>query len=295
MFAYTYSCFGLTVGSQFECPELSCATGTPDIYLRLGKTPERLADSPAEGALHEAAQGQFLFRVPKVCRYLVRDGVEIVVDPAPGVEFGTVRLFLLGTAFGALLHQRGFLPLHAAAIATPKGAMIFGGDSASGKSTLAAAFSKRGYRVLADELCAIRVDAVPLVQPGMPHLLLWADSLANLGIDRADLRPTRPAIEKYSLPLGDAFARQAVPANTIFSLVRGGKREIRLLDGREKVMEVAGVTYRRLFSANMKLSVTDSRKLKAISWQTRVFRLAWSDDPWCAEQLADLAAAEFAL
>ncbi|HKD08732.1 MAG TPA: hypothetical protein VKB79_22705 [Bryobacteraceae bacterium] len=295
MSAYTYSCFGLTIGSQLECPELSCATGTPDAYLRMGKTPEHLGDSWGEGTLYEAAPGLFLLRVPNVCRYLVRDGIEIVVDPIPGVDLSTVRLFLLGTALGALLYQRGFLPLHAGAIATPNGAMIFAGRSASGKSTLAAAFSKRGYRVLADELCAIRVDEISLVQPGIPHLLLWGDSLTNLGIGRADLRPMRPGLEKYWLPLGDAFARQAADVNTIFSLVRGGKREIRLLEGREKVMELAGVTYRRLFSANMKLSVTDSRKLKAIARQTQVFRLTWSDNPWCAEELADMAAAEFAL
>ena len=43
------------------------------------------------------------------------------IDPendftAPGASSRNVRVFLLGSAFGALLHQRGLLPLHANAV-----------------------------------------------------------------------------------------------------------------------------------------------------------------------------------
>src|SRR5882724_4639290 len=53
----------------------------------------------------------------EVGTFLVRDGVEILVDAVPGVPDGIVRLYLLGPVFAALLRQRGLLVLHASAVA----------------------------------------------------------------------------------------------------------------------------------------------------------------------------------
>ncbi|MEG8053162.1 hypothetical protein QP185_07710 [Sphingomonas aerolata] len=53
--------------------------------------------------------------------------------------------YLLGTALGALLHQRALLPLHCNAIVHDGKAFLFCGDSGAGKSTLAAVFEARGY------------------------------------------------------------------------------------------------------------------------------------------------------
>ena len=47
---------------------------------------EHLEHSSGEGVLFENAPGQFLLWVRNVARYLVRDGSEILVDPAPGCE-----------------------------------------------------------------------------------------------------------------------------------------------------------------------------------------------------------------
>ena len=293
MSPYTYTCFGLKIGSEFECPELLPAEGTAEVHVRWGHAPEHLEHSSGEGVLFESAPGRFLLRVRNVARYLVRDGAEIVVDPAPGSETASIRLFLLGTAFGALLHQRGLLPLHASAIAARQGGMVFAGRSASGKSTLAAAFQRRGFKVLADELCAVRVAEGPLVLPASPHLTLWADVLGHFEVETTDLRPARPGLQKYLLPLGDAVAREALPVNTVFFLVRGNKLGLEPLEGRDKVMALAGDTYRRLFSSNMKLSVEDSRKVKAVARRTRMLRVTWPEHSWQVEELADLLLKEY--
>ena len=263
------------------------------MHVRWGQAPEHLEHSSGEGVLFESAPGRFLLRVRNVARYLVRDGAEIVVDPAPGSETASIRLFLFGTAFGALLHQRGLLPMHSSAIAARQGAMVFAGRSGSGKSTLAAAFQRRGYRVLADELCAVRVEQSALVLPASPHLMLWADVLGQFEVATNGLRPARPGLQKYLMPLGDAFAREALPANTVFFLVRGNKLGLEPLEGRDKIMALAGDVYRRLFSSNMKLSVEDSRKVKALARQTRMVRVTWPEHCWQVEELADLLLKEF--
>src|SRR3989454_2089338 len=59
---------------------------------------------------------------PYTTLFRSREGREIVVEPAPGVDAGTLRLFLLGPVRAVLLHQRGFLVLHASAVVLDGGA-----------------------------------------------------------------------------------------------------------------------------------------------------------------------------
>ena len=94
--------------------------------------------------------------VEGIAEYAVEGGRKIWVKPAENAPTRNVRLFLLGSVMGLLLHQRGDLPLHANAIEIDGKALAFAGPSGSGKSTLAGAFHDRGYRVIADDVCVVR-------------------------------------------------------------------------------------------------------------------------------------------
>ena len=122
MSRFPYIAYGLSIESEFEIPELaSGADGEPDIAIRAGSVPETLEQPYARGVLYQAAAGRFLLNVPRIARYLVADGSSIVIQQAAGAVDVDVRVFLLGSVFGALLHQRGVLPLHGSAIAAPSG------------------------------------------------------------------------------------------------------------------------------------------------------------------------------
>ena len=113
--------------------------------------------------------------------------------PMPVQTTHEVVLFLMGSVMGALLHQRDYLPLHGSAIKTENGAALFLGTSSIGKSTIAAGFQKRGYPILADDLCAVAMDkdSRAIVLPGFPRLKLWADALKKLEVPAADLLRVR--------------------------------------------------------------------------------------------------------
>ena len=115
---HVYACFGLNIRSQILLPEIQDAPEPDD---RLPRVVVRLAGpaEPCKGAeapRFEVSGLDVSFSIPNVAQYRVANGNEIVMTPAPGASMRNVRLYLLGSAFGLLCHQRGLMPLHANAI-----------------------------------------------------------------------------------------------------------------------------------------------------------------------------------
>lgn len=182
---YDYSLFGLHIRSELRLPELLAAENSaqPQVTIRLGKTPDIPANGPGLFSTHEG----LLLVIDRVGRYFIKDGSEIVVEPHPGVPEANTRLFLLGSAMGAILHQRGLLPLHANAVDCGGRAFAFMGPSGSGKSTLAARFNDLGFRIVADDVCVVSFadNGQPQICPGVGRLRLWRDVLEATGRDIA--------------------------------------------------------------------------------------------------------------
>jgi len=223
---HSYRVAGLAVASEIELPGAIPAqpSRAPAVTVRAAPVPASLHDAAKKGVTWQIAGDRFLFQVPDVARFLLSGGREIIFEPAPGVEAGDVSIFLIGTVFGILLHQRGEIVLHASAVRVNDKAVLFCGASGAGKSTLAAALAQRSFPLVADDLCAITLAAgvAPMVQPDGRHLKLWAQAIEKL--DLADRRgaAVRNRLEKFfveptvalaePLPLGAVYAlREARP------------------------------------------------------------------------------------
>jgi hypothetical protein len=252
----SYAAFGLPISSGWLLPELCAREDSDPAQVRIGAgavAPE-LAGPTARGAFFEVSPGRFLLRMDGVARYLVSDGAEIVIDAAADADEDSVRLFLLGSVFGALLHQRGLLPLHASAIETSKGAVLFAGGSGTGKSALAGVFYSRGYKVIADELCAVDGDSTgSVVFPALPRLLLWPDVVDQLGLWTPNVRPARPNLKKHHVPLREGFAHRPVPVHAIYLLRVTNTSDfgISRIAGVDKFQELIALTFRRQFLNGM--------------------------------------------
>jgi hypothetical protein len=251
---YNYQAFGLTIVSDLPCPELLPGTGPAQVSIRYGPVPDNLASNQEDlNSVREQKNyfqvnaGEFLLKLEDVGKYLVLRGEEIIIERAPGVPDNEVRLFLLGSAMAALLHQRGLLPLHACAVEVNGGAAVFLGPSGIGKSSLAEALRRRGYRVLADDVAAISVSpsGTTLVQPAYPQLKLWADALNEQGTDPAGLPVIRAGMEKYGVPVKD-FCPQPRPLKWVYELTIGISPALELtpLTGVEKITVLMHHTYR---------------------------------------------------
>ena len=176
-----YRLFGLRIASEIELPELFKAErGRADIAFKLG-TVAPLSLDAADGVAQ--VNGGVTVEIAEVARFHIRGGSEIIVDADNCADPRSVRVFLLGTASGVLIHQRGMLPLHANAIELGSGAVAFSGESGAGKSTLAAWFHDRGARIIADDVCVIGQGegGGALAIPGLPRFRLWRDALERSG------------------------------------------------------------------------------------------------------------------
>jgi hypothetical protein len=231
------------------CPELLAQSGgEPEVTIHYGTVPDVLESVLKRESSFELNEEEFLLKISGLAKYLVLGGREIIVEPAPGIPREDVRLFLLGSAFGALFYQRGLLPLHGCAIEVNQGAAVFLGVPGSGKSTLAGALHQQGYRVLTDDVSVLSFspEGWPMVQPSCTHLKLSPEALKSMGKNPAAYSRVLSELEKYSLPLGEGFCDQPRPVKRIYELASHDLQEFNIvpLRGTDKLTVLITHTYR---------------------------------------------------
>lgn len=247
--------FGLRMRSELDLPELTATTGAEpvDVEIVYGQVPAELPGTLKRGVRFQAAADALRLQVDGVATYLVEQGRRITIDRAAQADDEDVRVFLLGSAIGALLHQRGDLVLHASAIEWDGEAVVFLGRSGVGKSTLATAFRQRGRAVLTDDLCVVRPGAGGrmFAEPGFPQAKLWLDSLRQLEISPDGLRRIRNKLEKRAVPLGTEFATAPRPIRKLFVLRPHNKPDLSIepVLGPAKFAVLKNQTYRFGFLA----------------------------------------------
>lgn len=284
-----YSAFGLSLASALPCPELAAGSPYPDVVIRYGEVPLALPTARASGVRYQAAPGLLLLTVDGVARFLVRQGQEIVIDPAPASDEDSIRLFLLGPAIGALLQQRGILTLHGSAIEVDGGCIGFLGRSGVGKSTLAAALCRRGYRFVTDDVCAVSLAhaAIPRVHPGYPQMKLWADMLRTFGESTAPLRRVRPQLDKHAWPVPEAFHPAPLPLRRLYVLhtTTTDSLTFHALGGPEKLMVLKNHTYREPFLDGLDGRVPHFTICAAIATQIPMHRIVRPQYPFRLEEM----------
>ena len=210
--------YGLTAESDWLLPEcLSAEQGAePDICIIKGLVPENGIDPLSEDMYEQSIEREFWLNIEEVARYWIRQGKEIIVEPYPDADEESIRVFLLGSAIGALLFQRGLLLIHGNAIEIDGACAVCVGDSGAGKSTLAAAFLQNGYRLLADDV--VPVTEQGMATPGFPRIKLWGDTARLLGIETDGLRRIMPDMDKYNVPLGERYCNTPLPIKWVYVL-----------------------------------------------------------------------------
>ncbi|WP_148255187.1 phosphoenolpyruvate carboxykinase (ATP) [Aidingimonas lacisalsi] len=289
--SFHYHTYGLRLSSQVEFPELTEMShySISDVQILIHPLPKGLDKSAAYGKWLQYTEDCCQILIKGVASFRIGQGRYIQIDrqtsmePHECVAESDVRPYLLGTAFGALLHQRHWLPLHVSALSTPSGVWAFTGASGAGKSTLAA-WLHYHYRwpLISDDVAVIKPkDTRPYLYPGPPRLKLWKDALSALEIDYHGLARDLTRAEKYHLVQYRGFMEKPKSLQALVVLERteeGEKASVTQITGVEAFRAIMGTIYRpelgNIFNGPQRLLIQCADLAKQI--RVYRFRRPWS-------------------
>lgn len=145
------------------------------------------------------------FRFWDGIRFLVdRNGARVRGTWAADMTLEDAATYLLGPILGYVLRARGITALHASVVEIASRVVAFVGPAGYGKSTVAAAFARRGCRVLSDDLAPLFFEEGELkVHPSYPVVRLWDASTTALYGSPEALPVICPSWDKRYLDLRD--------------------------------------------------------------------------------------------
>ena len=290
-----YTAYGLQIASEIPLPELLPGSNrSADVHIRYGSVPESLPDPLAWDSSFQAKQDTLLLSIQGIARYLVVDGREILVDRHPNSPDGVLRLYLMGSAFGALLHQRRYLVMHASTIETAHGAVLFVGPTGHGKSTLLAALVQRGYAMLADDVTAVTVDSPsgPVALASFPRLRLCDDAAARLNYPVEELPRVQVLIKsvpgKYVVPVAN-FCATPLPIHAIYTLNIHTAPDILVepIDDAERFRLAVANTYRHKFLKGLGLREMHFHAAARLAKAVHIGRITRPASPYLLDELVD--------
>jgi hypothetical protein len=256
---YTYA--GLRVASDLELPEWESFMhigpyDQPDVLIRVDVAQSNELSAAIPEPIISA--DEYCFFMPEVGAYRIVNGKEIIVSPVSQAGQNELRLFLLGSAWGALCYQRGLFAVHASAVQVGNEAVLFCATQGKGKSTMTAWLAARGHALVSDDLCCINMPSQdqPSVYPSTQRFRLWNDALEALGWNSDLLERDHFRLDKFLFPWTGKPLLHPLPLRAIY-LLGWGEFNLQRLTGMNALQRfVSQATYRGELLNQMGLSGT---------------------------------------
>lgn len=209
---------------------------------RLGTIPPRDESLLLDEKVFALSKDAFWFESPGGVQFHYRLGGRILAyyaDPALEDEF---RLYLHGTAYGAVAWLNDLLPLHASAVETKGRTIALTGPSGSGKSTLAAALCRKSFNLVSDDTLVLVPGSGGLAAlPDGKPMKIWSDMLSVVGAERAT--PVTSVPGKHFAPPNKSATEPARLGDLIF-LEQGETCRLEPITGSAKFERLLEALYR---------------------------------------------------
>lgn len=247
----TYVAYGMNIDSSIRIPDLISGGDGSDVTVRFGTLSDDYLDSivrtpviETPGCRVRISEHAMSFDWPIIGRFLITEGRTVVVEPAPAALEEDLLPFLTGPAMIALLHQRGYLVLHASCVVVNGIAAAFLGAKGFGKSTLAACLYARGHSLISDDIVPVDfAGGTAWTLPGYPRIKLYPDSVVAAGRDPDRLPFIHRLIEKHSFSCPSDSPLGAVELGALYILDKDDSTTIEHLDRSRTFVELITNTH----------------------------------------------------
>lgn len=210
-----------------------------DVKIKKVDRVSRVQDPVYSNSWMSISPVEFTMTVKNVGSFYACNGNQIEYSPDEKADSASLELYMNGSVYGAILHQRRILPLHGSSFIFDGSGVMFCGDSGAGKSSLTTSFCLNGAGFLTDDVTPILYkNEKPYIWPKSGKIKLWDDSLQQFNKEKSDLIKIRPEDEKYYLEFESNQSR-AYPLETILILQVTDDEKVSF----EKVQKVEGFSY----------------------------------------------------
>jgi hypothetical protein len=130
------------------------------------------------------------------------------------------------------LLQREILSIHCSAVCMPEGcddgAVLITGASGAGKSTITRKLLERGYKLMADDVAAVRKEDKPTVYPAFPYQKLCRNEIEKRAFNMEELIYIGEEKDKFLVPVKDSFVGNPQNLKYLVYLVISDEPEVKI-------------------------------------------------------------------
>lgn len=282
---YSYIAFGLVFSSELELTEFLPGEGPADVNIILDEVPSNIENPIEAYDEYQLSETEFLL-FKRVANYHVKDGNTIAIQ-IHEYDINRIKSYLMAIVMGTLLIQRGLIPIHGSATVINGKAVVFTGSSGAGKSTLCAAFRKRSYEYMSDDITAISFnnDGVPIVIPAYPQQRLSRHAAKMLGYNVTNLELRMPE-KKYFIENDRLFKRECVPLHAIIEISKDKIRHTEIIkaSGTDKLMRIIRNMYYSVIRKRMGIAPEFFIKLTHLASSVPYYYLLRPHTKKCTEE-----------
>ncbi|MCU0349427.1 MAG: hypothetical protein MUF43_01165 [Flavobacterium sp.] len=270
---YKYLAYGIPIISSIELTALIENTenlALQPITVSEARVPENLEKTPLETKPFSVYnENEFLYNVPEVARYYVRDGKEIIIERLDG-NWNEVLLHFYANCMAVALFQRNLIPFHVSGVFVDKGrVLLFAAPSRNGKSTTSVMLQQRGYPLFTDDTAILFVEnGKCYAQASYPMIRLWQNTIEKQQVlHEADKFELCYDIEldKYGFMFHEQFVSNKVEVvGVVFLDADGNDMKIEKLKPSIAIQQLGNNIYRKQWLNGMKKQLIQFKHLTSI-------------------------------
>ncbi len=248
----------------------------PDVKIEITNYKKEVVNPLYDDGFYRLNQNEFSMNVEDVGWFYASGGNYISIVLAPKAVKETIELYLNGSTYGAILHQRKIMPMHGSCFVFDNKGIMLCGESGAGKSSLTASFVLDGNAFLTDDVTPILFsNNNPMIWTMSDRIKLWEDSLLQLDQNKEVLDRIDPETEKFYFPL-NSYKDSTFILHHIFLIGIHEKQDIvfQEIKGAEKVTALRNEIYRLEYLLGMpENEIFYFNKLVEISKSIKITRL----------------------